>query len=266
MVLRVTESLREAAPETCAKIAELRAERKPLCERLSYLRACKDPEDAGCLASVDEQKSLTAKIEEIDSTVSSLFATASSRAKGAALQQASSVVNVIAVDASQQQKARQKALERYTRELSKIGKREQQLFQDLSQLADQTEQAAADAPEPAPGDTDVEPAVLKPIETALPMPALAGASGAGSSNDLHCMKCGRLCRNKSGLSQHMKACRPQGEAQETAEPRERKRKRGKQEAMEETKGKVLEANCSGEDGAGNETEAQGAKKAFWGPR
>ena len=76
----------------CSQINDLRESRKPLCQRLSYLAGAGAADTAENAA---EQSSLKTPLKDIDAQVSELHA----RSKGKMLQQTSSCLNVLAVDA-----------------------------------------------------------------------------------------------------------------------------------------------------------------------
>ena len=76
----------------CSQINDLRESRKPLCQRLSYLAGAGAADTAENAA---EQSSLKIPLKDIDAQVAALHA----RAKGKMLQQTTSGLNVLAVDA-----------------------------------------------------------------------------------------------------------------------------------------------------------------------
>ena len=91
-MLRVTPALKEAAPTECSQINDLRESRKPLCQRVSYLAGAGAADTAENAA---EQSSLKTQLKDIDAQVAALHA----GAKGKMLQQTTSALNVLAVDA-----------------------------------------------------------------------------------------------------------------------------------------------------------------------
>ena len=95
----------------------------------------------------------------------------------------------------------------------------------VQELADGEPKAAL------PKSTALETIVLVPSDTETAVPVRAMASGASSSTDLQCMKCGKICKKVSGLSTHTKACQaevPTAEVQAAdAAPTKRFRQHGK---------------------------------------
>ena len=70
----------------------------------------------------------------------------------------------------------------------------------VQELADGEPKAAL------PKSTALETIVLVPSDTETAVPVRAMASGASSSTDLQCMKCGKICKKVSAFSTHTKAC------------------------------------------------------------
>ena len=242
MVL-VNAKLREAAPAECAAIDAKRDERRPLTERRSYVGD-----------SCQEGVELARQILTIDAEISKLHGearakqtAAANQTKADALKIASSQLNVLAVDASQQQKERDSALKCYVRKLSKIGKKEDALFESIGALADATENAGnADT---ALGDSDMEvdgalPRAAgactaassaqeagevsvppdagdqeQPEELAASEPAAPDAPSA-EGGKLACQHCAKLCKGKRGLASHAKHCRGKAGSEPAARPAE----------------------------------------------
>ena len=133
--------LRLAAPDECSEIDRLRARRRPFTERLSYLNA-HGTESAETEQLVRQLADIDADIARHHSQARLKLATAANKAQTTALETVASTLNVLAVDASPQQRTRRKALETYQRRLHQIEAKEDQLFSDLGKAADDADAAA----------------------------------------------------------------------------------------------------------------------------
>ena len=149
---------------------------------------------------------------------------AASQAKGAEIREAVATIS-IANDASDNLLGDMRSqTTRYINKMASLFGKQEQLNVEYAKAAEQVdgvaaaeEAEAADdrAPLPAIGNADVEGGVSKP-------------AGAGSSADLNCLKCGKVCNDVHSLASHMRTCRepapdaaaPDAAAPDTAAPDE----------------------------------------------
>ena len=176
---QITAAMSKAAPELCQQMDELRKERKPLCERHSYLGG-----------GEGEAASLKQRIEDIDAKVATLHAQAKEQ-----------LVTGIATDLSQGA-ADLRCASRTTADLA-------------NSLADENKRHSEAVATIAHLQRCVGLKINDAVDT---MDAAAGAlangdeeqapePGAGSSSDTKCPHCSKLFSGSKGLATHLRTCK-----------------------------------------------------------
>ena len=182
----ITPAMRKAAPELCQEMDQLRAERKSASERRWYLNSTGAEEEAAA-----QQQRIT----EIDAEVAALHARAKEQLlTGIAkdLSQGATLLQVATMDAETIRGSIVQETQRQGEAMMKLVAQQGQLDIAFREAISTMEGAAENL-------TDGGEEQATESEAAV--------AGAGSSTDMACPKCAKICRGVKGLATHQRRCK-----------------------------------------------------------